>query len=135
MALTPRVRTIVVCDDVSASLTENRVFTLEGVRFEILVPALPCRAPLHVFLVLSSPRKGIFPGKILLVNERDEKLVRYAKFVAEFEHENQLVPHGIDIGDVVFPNSGQYRFEVYFAMRGTEVLKGEHPLTIISDED
>jgi hypothetical protein len=58
VALTPRVRTIVVCDDVSASLTEDRVFTLEGVRFEIRAPALPCRAPLHVFLVLSSPGKG-----------------------------------------------------------------------------
>jgi hypothetical protein len=69
------------------------------------------------------------------VNERDEKLVRYGKFVAEFVQENQLVPHGIDIGDVVFPNSGLYRFEVYFAMRGAEVLKGEHPLTIVSDED
>ncbi len=45
------------------------------------------------------------------------------------------MPHGIDTGDIVFPNSGQYRFEVYFAMRGTEVLKGEHPLLIISDED
>ena len=135
VALTPRVRTVVVCDDVSASLTADRVFTLDGVRFEILAPSVPCRAALHVFLVLSSPRKGTFPGKILLVNERDEKLVRYAKVVAAFEQGNQLVPYGFDIGEVVFPNSGQFRFEVYFAVRGTEVLKGEHPFTIMSDED
>jgi hypothetical protein len=32
VAVTPRIRTIVICDDVSASLTEDGVFTLEGTR-------------------------------------------------------------------------------------------------------
>ena len=41
-AVTPRVRTIVICDDVSASLTENGVFTLEGVRLHLEAASFPC---------------------------------------------------------------------------------------------
>ena len=66
--VTPRVRTIVICDDVTASLTENGVFTLEGVRNHLEAASSPWRASLHLFLLLSNPRKGIFPGKILVVN-------------------------------------------------------------------
>jgi len=40
-AVTPRVRTIVICDDVSASLTENGVFTLEGVRLHLEANSFP----------------------------------------------------------------------------------------------
>src|SRR5882724_10647130 len=108
-ALTPRVRTIVICDDVSASLTEDRVFTLEGVRFEFVASRLPFRVPLHVFLALSSSRKGVFPGEIFLVNERTEKVLRYCKFVAEFPGDNQLMPCALDLGDCFFPNDGLYR--------------------------
>jgi hypothetical protein len=48
-AVTPRVRTIVIrtiviCDDVSASLTENGVFTLEGVRLHMQATSFPYRA-------------------------------------------------------------------------------------------
>ena len=41
-AVTPRVRTIVICDDVSASFTETGVFTLECVRSH-LEAASGCR--------------------------------------------------------------------------------------------
>jgi hypothetical protein len=57
-AVTPRVRTIVVCDDVSASLTEDGVFTLEGVRLHLEAASFPWHAALKLFLLLSSPRKG-----------------------------------------------------------------------------
>jgi hypothetical protein len=135
VALTPRVRTIVVCDDISASMTEDRVFTLEGVRFEILAPALPCRTSLFLFLALSSPRKGVFPGRILLIDEQNEKALRYIKFAAEFEEDNQLMPYAVDLGACDFPSDGLYRFEVYFSIRGAEALKGEHPITVICDEE
>jgi hypothetical protein len=79
-------------------------------------------------------RKGIFPGKILLVNERTEKLIRYGRFVAEFDEEYQIMPYDIDMGECVFPNDGLFRFEVYFAIQGTEVLKGEFSLEIIASE-
>src|SRR4051794_30562307 len=114
VALTPRVRTIVVCDDVSVSLTEDRVFTLDGVRFEIVAPSLPYRTSLFLFLALSSPRKGVFPGRILLLNEQDGKLLRYIKFAAEFDEDYQLMPYAVDLGLCDFPNDGLYRFEIYF---------------------
>src|SRR5579862_9570018 len=91
-AVTPRVRTIVVCDDVVASLTENGVFTLEGVRQRLEVESCPCRAAVSVFLLLSCPRKGKYAGKILIINERNDKLIRYVKFVATFRENNELLP-------------------------------------------
>ena len=83
-AVTPRVRTIVICDNVSASLTENGVFTLEGVRLHLEASSFPCRAALSLFLLLSSPRKGRYSGKILVVNERSDRPIRYVKFLARF---------------------------------------------------
>jgi hypothetical protein len=43
-AATPRVRSIVVGDGVAASLTEEGVFTLEGVREHLEAGLFPCRA-------------------------------------------------------------------------------------------
>ena len=70
-AVTPRVRTIVICDEVVASLTEEGVFTLEGVRQHLVAASFPWRAAFSVFLLLSSPRKGEYAGKILVVHERN----------------------------------------------------------------
>lgn len=135
-ALTPRVRTIVICDDVAASKTENGVYTLEGVRCQFEAPSFPWRRALHLFLLLSSPRKGEYSGKILVLNERTDKAIRYVKFIASFEDDNVLLPLYVDIGDCVFPEAGQYNFEIYFSARGGgEALKGEHPLTVLSYED
>jgi hypothetical protein len=72
-AITPRVRTIVICDDVVASLTEDGVFTLQGVRQHVEFTSLPGRAPLSLFLLPSSSRKGKYAGKILIVNERTDR--------------------------------------------------------------
>src|SRR5438876_8861836 len=88
--VTPRVRTIVICDDVSASPTEEGVFTLEGVRQHLEAGSFPCRVSLNLFLLLSSPRKGKYAGKILVVNEQANKAVRYVKFIATFEEDNEL---------------------------------------------
>ena len=132
-AATPRVRTIVVCDDVSASLTEEKVFTLEGVRHHLDAAVFPCRFPLNLFLLLSSPRKGKYSGKILVVNQRSDKALRYVKFVAEFHDDNELLPLYVDIGDCVFPEFGQYSFEIYFSAPGRgEALKGEHPFIVLA---
>jgi hypothetical protein len=57
-AVTPRVRTIVICDDISDSLTENGVFTLEGVRLYLEATSFPFHAALSLYLLLASPRKG-----------------------------------------------------------------------------
>jgi hypothetical protein len=135
-AVTPRVRTIVICDDISASLTENGVFTLEGVRLHLAASSFPCRAELSLFLLLSNPRKGNYSGKILVVNEHSDKPIRYVKFVATFEEDNELLPLYVIVGDCVFPEAGPYNFEIYFSTQdGGEALKGEHPFTVFSPEE
>jgi hypothetical protein len=135
-AVTPRVRTIVICDDVSASLSEDGVFTLEGVRLHLAAASFPCRAGLSLFLLLSSPRKGRYAGKILVVNERSDRPIRYVKFVATFQEDNELLPLYVEVGDCVFPEAGQYSFEVYFSARDDgEALKGEHPFIVLSHEE
>ncbi len=89
-ALTPRVRTIVICDAVSASRAEDRVFTLKGVRQHLEAVSFPLRASLRVYLLLSSPRKGKYTGKVVIVNERNDRVIRYEKFLAKFEEDNEL---------------------------------------------
>lgn len=135
-ALTPRVRTIVICDAVSASRTEERVFTLKGVRQYLVAESFPLRAELRVYLLLSSPRKGRYPGRVLLVNERNERVIRYEKFLAEFEEDNDLLPGYVNMSECVFPEAGQYRFEIHLtAQDGGEALKGEHSFTVFAQEE
>jgi hypothetical protein len=134
-AVTPRVRTIVICDDVLASETEDGVFTLEGVRQHLVATSYPWGAALSLFLLLSSPRKGQYSGKIVIVNERTDRAIRYVKFLAVFESDNELLPLYIDIGNCAFPEAGLYNFQVYFSARGSEALKGEHPFTVLSHEE
>jgi hypothetical protein len=135
-AVTPRVRTIVICDDVVASRTEDSVFTLKRVRQHLEAASFPMRAQLRVYLLLSSPRKGRYPGKVLIINERNDRRIRYAKFVAEFEEDNDLLPGYVNIDNCVFPEAGRYNFEVYFTVHdGGEVLKGEHPFKVLSQEE
>jgi len=133
--VTPRVRTIVICDDVSASLTEDGVFTLEGVRSHLKAASFPCRAVLSLFLLLSSARKGRYSGKILVINERSDRPIRYVKFVATFPEDNTPLPLHVEIGECVFPDVGLYSFEIYFSAPGGDVLKGEHPFTLLAHEE
>jgi len=87
-------------------------------------------------LLLSSPRKGKYPGKILVVNERTDRPIRYVKIFATFLVDNELLPLYVNIGDCVFPEAGPYNFEVYFSARGNgEALKGEHPFTVLLHEE
>lgn len=133
--MTPRVRTIVICDDVSESLTEDGVFTLEGVRQRLEAASFPWRAALSLYLLLSSPRKGAYSGKIIVVNQQTDRAIRYMKFLARFEENNELLPLYVDIGNCVFPEAGQFSFEIYFSTRdGGEALKGEHPFRVLSRE-
>ncbi len=135
-AVTPRVRTIVICDDAVASPIEAGVFTLEGVRQHLGAASFPCRVTLSVFLLLSSARKGRYAGKVLIVNERNDRPIRYAKFDATFREDNELMPLNVPIEDCIFPEAGAYNFEVYFSARdGGEALKGEHPFTVLAQEE
>src|SRR5580765_4448365 len=134
-AVTPRVRTIVICDDVFASPIENGVFTLEGVRVQLEARVLPLQTRLTVFLLLSSARKGKYSGKILVANDRTDKLIRYVKFSSTFHSDNELLVQVVEIGECVFSEAGTYTFAISFANKaGDEALKGEHPLTVLTYE-
>jgi hypothetical protein len=76
--LTPRVRIMAICDGVRESKIEADVFHLKGVRQGLtadVLPFVPDR--LWLFLLLSNPRAGEFPGYVVVVNERTEKTVFY----------------------------------------------------------
>lgn len=135
-AVTPRVRMIVICDEVSASETEDGVFNLEGVRQYFRAATFPWRADLCVLLLLSSARKGRYPGTIRVVRDQDERVIRLVNFTTTFRIDNEFlfVPLGID--SCVFPKPGRYTFQVSFSSRGgEEALKGEYPFALISDEE
>jgi len=134
-AVTPRVRTIVICDEVVPSPIEHGVYTLEGVRQHLEATSFPWPSALSLFLLLSSPRHGRYSGKILIVNDRNDRPIRYVKFSATFQEDNELLPMYLEIVEFVFPEAGQYSFRVYFSTRGGEALKGEHPFTVFSIED
>jgi hypothetical protein len=135
-AITPRVRTIVICDAVSASRTEDRVFNLKGVRQHLEAASFPLCAKLRVYLLLSSPRMGRYPGRVVIVHERNERVIRYEKFLAEFEEDNDLLPLYVNIENCVFPEAGHYNFIVSFTVRNRgDVLKGEHPFKVLSQEE
>jgi hypothetical protein len=135
-AVTPRVRNIVICDDVTASLTEEGVFTLESVRQRLTASSFPCRADLNLFLVVSSPRKGRYAGKVLVINERDGTCVRYVKFDATFYEDNEVLSLHVETGACMFPEAGHYNFDVYFSARGSgDALKGEHLFTVLPYEE
>jgi hypothetical protein len=63
-------------------------------------------------LLLSSPRKGKYAGKILLVDERNDRPIRYVKFVAAFQEDNELLPLCIEVADCEFPAAGPYSFPI-----------------------
>jgi hypothetical protein len=135
-ALTPRVRILGVCDEVIASDTEAGVFTLEGVRQHLLAVSFPWPARLGLFLLLSSARKGTYPGKVLVVNDSTDRVIRYVKFEARFEENNELLPLGLDLDDCEFPEPGPYTFQVWFTARdGQEVVKGEQPFHALLNEE
>jgi hypothetical protein len=135
-ALTPRVRSMVLCDDVTAHETEDGVFNLQGVRAHLIAESFPYRAELHLFLLLSSPQQGIFGGKVLAVDDSNDKSVRYVKFPAVFERVSELLPLDVEIGPCVFPQAGQYTFQVFFQSKTKdEALKGEMPFHVLQYEE
>src|SRR5436190_17544248 len=78
-ALTPRVRLATVCDRVRESRTEPGVYHLRGVRQRIAAPDFPFAASrLWLFLVLSCPRPGTYPGSVRVIDETTDKAVFFA---------------------------------------------------------
>jgi hypothetical protein len=130
--LAPRVRILVVCDEVVPSEREDGVFTLGGVRQHFTVGA--CR--LSLFLVLSSPRKDSCQGKILVVHAGTDRAVCYAKIQVAFEEDNAVLPLHVDLGSCRFPQPGPYTVQVWFSSQdGPDVLGGELPLDVWPNQE
>jgi Family of unknown function (DUF6941) len=135
-ALTPRVRIMVVCDEVVPSETENAVFTLDGVRQHITPRAFPCAAQLNVFLLLSSPRNGSYNGRVLVLENQADRTIRYVKFLTTFTEDDDSFAASINLGECVFHTPGTYTFQVWFSVRdGEDVLKAELPFTVHALEE
>jgi hypothetical protein len=134
-ALTPRVRIMVVCDEAIASETESGVFTLEGVRQHLRAESFPCSRPLSLFLLLSSTRRGTYEGKILVIDDRTDRTIRYERFSAAFQKDNEILPFYVEVA-CEFPEPGQYTFQVWFSSKkGADVLKGEQPFDVLKHEE
>jgi len=100
VALMPRVRIMAICDGVRESKIEAGVFNLKGVRQGITADAFPFTpSRLWLFLLLSSPRPGVFPGYVRVVNEQTDKIVFYAHLQPHptFEEDNasRHFPHKV----------------------------------------
>ena len=136
--LTPRVRLATVCDRVRESPTEAGVYHLRGVRQRIVVSAFPFAASgLWLFLVLSSPRPGTYPGYVRVIDEGNDKAIFFA----------HLAPHPrFEDGDdplaaaarlkCSFPRAGRYTVQVWFYQeQGSDVLKAELPFSVTKEGD
>ncbi len=137
-ALTPRVRLAAVCDRVRESLTEAGVYHLRGVRQRIGAPTFPLAdSRLWLFLVLSSPRPGIYPGYIRVIDEGTDKAIFFA----------HLAPHPrFEAGQddlaaaarmrCSFPHAGRYTVQIWFYQeQGSDVLKAELPFSVAKEGD
>lgn len=135
-ALTPRVRIMVIRDGVRESKIEAGVFHLKGVRQALTAhdfPFVPSR--LWLFVLLSSPRAGEFPGYVRVVNDQTDRVI--------FHGHLEPRPHfGIDSRlwavryplRCKFPEQGSYTMQVWFFQEhGSDVLKGEMPFTVATE--
>ena len=90
-------------------------------------PFTPAR--LRLFLLLSSPHPGVFPGYVRVVNEQTDKIIFYAHLEPPptFGEDEPYWATGVPIG-CSFPEEGRYTVEVWFFQnQGIDVLKGEYP--------
>jgi hypothetical protein len=134
--LTPRVRILVLCEDVIENEMEEGVFTLVGVRQHLGDGVYPLRASLSLFLVLASPREGTYQGNVVIVRVQNDKSLRYAKFQVDFDEDHQVLPLHLDLGWCEFPEPGLYMVQVWFSP-GLEhdVLKAELPFDLLDNEE
>ena len=132
-ALTPRVRMMAVCDRVRESNTEAGVFHLRGVRQGLAAdgfPFIPSR--LWLFLLLSNPRPGEYPGYVLVINDRTDRAVFYGQLEPRptFAADDEFLAGRIRI-TCTFPEAGRYTIQVWFFQKqGSDVLKGEVPFSV-----
>jgi len=135
-ALTPRVRLLTVCDRASESTTETGVYNLRGVRQGIAAQTFPFAASrLWLFLVLSSPRPGSYPGYVRVLDDAADKAIFFAHLAPDpsFEEDEQTLAAVARLC-CAFPHAGRYVVQVWFYQeQGSDVLKGELPFAVAQE--
>lgn len=132
-ALTPRIRLMAVCDGVRESKTESGVYHVKGLRRWIETRAFPFTpASLWLFWVFSSLRSGVFPGYVLVIDDRTDKTVHYCPLTPTPQFgENDESIAGFARLRCSFPHEGRYTIQFWFYQeQGKDVLKGEIPFTV-----
>ncbi len=128
----------VICDGVRESKREADVFHVKGVRQAITADAFPfIPARLWLFLVLSSPRAGEFPGYLKVVNNRNDKAILYGHIEPRpiFGADSDTLFRSVELA-CAFPEEGWYTVQVWFFQEeGSDVLKGEMPFFVASEGD
>jgi hypothetical protein len=136
VALTPRVRIMAVCDKVRESRSEPGVFDLRGVRQGIQAAAFPfVPRRLSLFLLLSSPRAGAYPGYLRVVNDRTDKAVFYSHLspTPSFRDNVEFLALSPRI-KCSFAEPDRYTVQVcFFQEHGSDVIKGELPFLLVQD--
>lgn len=134
--LTPRVRTMVICDEATPSATEGSVYLLEGVRVQLVAGEFPCKRDVSLFLLLSCARRGTWAGWVQAVHRASIRTIRYEHFVAAFQQDNEILPITVPVENCIFRMPGEYMFEVWFTViDGDSAQKGELPLFLLESED
>jgi hypothetical protein len=135
-ALTPRVRTLVICDGIRASNREDNVFHLRGARYHLVADSFPVRRRLRLFSVLSSPRPGRFPGYVRILNDQTDQAVFYGQIEPSpwFPDAGVLLPLDLPV-HARFPQSGRYTVQLWFFQEtSADVLKMEQPFYVLERE-
>lgn len=122
-----------VCARVRESTTEAGVYHLRGVRQGIVAQVFPFAAfRLWLFLVLSTPRSGNYPGYVRVLDDRTDKAIFFAHLAPDpsFE-EDELTLAAVARLRCTFPHAGRYTVQVWFSRaQGSGVLKGELPFVV-----
>jgi hypothetical protein len=132
-ALTPRVRLATVCDRVRESITEAGVYHLRGVRQQTVATIFPFAASrLWLFLMLSSPRPGIYPSYVRVIEAETDRTIFFAHLDPhpQFEFENEAFAAQARMR-CSFPHPGRYMIQVWFYRENeSDVLKAEVPFSV-----
>jgi hypothetical protein len=90
-----------------------------------------------LFLVLSSPRRGRFPGYVRVSDDQSDRAVFYGEMLPPplFPDDADLLPLDLPV-NVRFPQAGRYTVEVWFFQEASaDVLKMEQPLYVLAPEE
>jgi len=134
--LTPRVRLATVCNRPRESPSEAGVYHLRGVRQRITASVLPYSPRwLWLFLVLSSPRPGTYPGYVRVMNDATDKAILFAHLAPHprFEAGEDTLAAAARLR-CSFPQEGRYTVQLWFYQEhGSDVLKAEVPFSVIKE--